>query len=135
MARKYQLNEYEIEILYVLWKAGKPLLVSEIAERGLNISTARATIRSMYERNLLEVAGRARSGSVFGRCYQPTIDVKDFEMDRMVNDFKEKACPDITVSGLVEAYLDGLDEDSLCQELDGLEQLVKEKYKEMEQTR
>lgn len=129
MGRKYQLSAYETKLLYILWKAGRPLLVSEIADRGLNISTVRAAIRSMYEKNLLEVAGRAKSGTVFGRCYQPAINLREYEMDKMVNDFKDRLSPEITVSTLAKAYLEGLDEGSRQEELEKLQQIIDENKK------
>lgn len=127
----YNLPEREVEILYVLWNAGRPLLASEIAEsdEDLKLATVHTTLKRMLKKNLIEVVDFAKSGNVFGRCYKPTIGLKEFELKRFSNDFKKKQCKEITASNLVSALLDSADNDSVLEELDGLEKMIKEKRK------
>lgn len=125
----YNLPEREIEILYVLWNAGRPLLASEIADSDseLKLATVHTTLKRMLKKNLIEVVDFAKSGNVFGRCYKPTISLKEFELKRFSNDFKKKQCSEITASNLVAALLENADKDSVLKELDGLEKMIKEK--------
>lgn len=87
---KYNLPERETEILYALWNAGRPLLASEIADvdEDLKIATVHTTLKRMLKKHLIEVVDFAKSGNVFGRCYQPTISLEEFELNKLSNDFK-----------------------------------------------
>ena len=102
---KYNLPERETEILYALWNAGRPLLASEIADvdEDLKIATVHTTLKRMLKKHLIEVVDFAKSGNVFGRCYQPTISLEEFELNKLSNDFKRKQCKDITKSRFVAA--------------------------------
>lgn len=61
----------EMDILHILWTAGEPLLASEIMESKdeLKLATVHTTLTRMLKKNLITVAGFARSGNVFGRRY------------------------------------------------------------------
>ncbi len=123
----FELPEREVDILYVLWNANRPLLASEIAEAqdDLKLATVHTTLKRMLKKGLIEVVDFAKSGNVFGRCYRPTIELKDFELKRFSNDFKKKQCRDITASNLVAALLDDADSDSVLEELNDLEEMIK----------
>ena len=68
----------------------------------------------------------AKSGNVFGRCYQPTISLKDFELSKLSNDFKKKQCKDITTSRFVAALLEEQDSSTALEELNELEKMIQE---------
>ena len=126
---EHQLTRREVEILYTMWNAGRPLMASEIADANeeLKIATVHTTLKRMLKNNLVEVANFAKSGNVYGRCYQPTMNLKDFELDKMVYDFKKKQSEDITTSNLVAALLDTEDDKTALEELDELEKLIQQK--------
>ena len=128
--KKYQLTPREVDILYVMWKAGKPLVASEIAGEELALATVHTTLKRMMKKNVVEVEGFAKSGDVFARCYQPTVSLMEFELAAFSDAYKSMTCRDITVTDLMKAYLDGLEGDTLLEELDGLERFIKEKRKE-----
>ncbi len=125
---KYDLPEREIEILYTLWNANRPLLASEMAEADeeLKLATVHTTLKRMLKKGLIEVVDFAKSGNVFGRCYQPTVTLKEFEMERLSSDFKKKQCKDITTSNFVAALLEEKDRHTAMEELDELEQMIQE---------
>ena len=125
---KYNLPERETEILYALWNAGRPLLASEIADvdEDLKIATVHTTLKRMLKKHLIEVVDFAKSGNVFGRCYQPTVTLKEFEMERLSSDFKKKQCKDITTSNFVAALLEEKDKHTAMEELNELEQMIQE---------
>lgn len=85
----------------------------------------------MLKKNLIEVVDFAKSGNVFGRCYQPTISMQEFELNKISNDYKRKKCLDITATNLVAALLSGQDNRMVQEELDRLEKLIQEKRKEI----
>lgn len=127
-SNEYNLPGREVEILYVMWKAEKPLLASEIVEADpeLKLATVHTTLKRMLKKNLIEVVDFAKSGNVFGRCYQPTISLKEYELSRISNDFRKKRCKDITASNLIAALLDDEDSDTALEELEELEKMIQE---------
>lgn len=127
------LPSREVEILYAMWNAGRPLLASEIAEadEDLKIATVHTTLKRMLKKNLIEVVDFAKSGNVFGRCYQPTISLKEFELSRLSDNYKKKKCKDIKASNLVAALLEDEDNSTALEELDELEKLILEKRKKL----
>ncbi|MCI8847108.1 MAG: BlaI/MecI/CopY family transcriptional regulator [Lachnospiraceae bacterium] len=125
---KYDLPEREVEILYTLWDAGRPLLASEMADEGeeLKLATVHTTLKRMLKKGLIEVVDFAKSGNVYGRCYQPTFGLQEFEMERLSNSFNKKRCKDITTSNFVAALLDAKESDEAMEELDELEKMIQE---------
>ncbi len=134
---KYDLPNREVEILYTLWEAGRPLLASEIAEADeeLKLATVHTTLKRMLKKELIEVVDFAKSGNVFGRCYQPTVSLEEFEMERLSGDFLEKRCKDITMSNFVAALLQKKDSDAAKEELDELEQMIQEQREKLKERR
>lgn len=130
---EYRLPDREVDILYVMWNAGRPLLASEIteAEEELKLATVHTTLKRMLRKNLIEVVDFAKSGNVFGRCYQPTISLREFELGKISSEFKNKKCKDITASNLVAALLDEETDRALEAELDELEKMIQERRKEI----
>ena len=126
---EYNLPGREVEILYVMWNAGKPMMASEIAEADeeLKLATVHTTLKRMLKKNLIEVVDFVKSGNVFGRCYQPTISLKEFELNKLANNSRKKRCKDITSSNLVASLLDNEDRSMGLKELDELERMIQEK--------
>lgn len=76
----------EMDILRILWAAGKPLLASEIMESNedLKLATVHTTLTRMLKKNLIAVADFVRSGNVFGRRYTPLVSRREFESQNPV---------------------------------------------------
>lgn len=131
--KDFNLPSREVEILYTMWNAERPLLASEIAEadEDLKIATVHTTLKRMLKKNLIEVADFAKSGNVFGRCYQPTISLKEFELSRLSNNYKRGTNKDIKASNLVAALLEDEDSATALEELDELEKMIQEKRKKL----
>ena len=128
---KYHLTQREIDILYALWNAGRPLMASEIADEELKLTTVHTSLKRMLKKNLVEVVDFVKSGNVYGRSYRPLLTLTEYEMDRFCNDFKNSRCGELSVAGLIEILLDGLDKETLKKELDDLEQTIKEIREEL----
>ena len=80
----------------------------------------------MLRKDLLEVVDFAKSGNVFGRCYQPTFTMKEFELDMLSTAFKNRRCKEITIANFIEELLKDMDTDEALVMLDELEKAVKE---------
>ena len=129
----FYLPDREVDILYVMWNAGRPLMASEITEANeeLKLATVHTTLKRMLKKNLIEVVDFAKSGNVFGRCYQPTLSLREFEMGKISSEFRNKKSSDITASNLVAALLNGEDNGKVQEELDKLEKMIQEKREEI----
>ena len=121
----------EVEILYVLWDAGRPLIASEIANDELKLATVHTTLKRMLKKNILEVVDFAKSGNVYGRCYSPTISLMEYEMYTLSELFKKRKCKEITLASFIAEILKDMDDASLLKELDELEQVIKQKRAEL----
>lgn len=88
-------------------------------------------IKENAEKNLLEVVDFAKSGNVFGRCYQPTISIMEFELDRLSAAFESRQCTEITLSKYIAALLDNMDKETALRELENLEKMIAEKRKSL----
>ena len=132
--RKFQVSERETDILYALWNAERPLMASEIANEELKLTTVHTTLKRMLAKNLVEVVDFAKSGNVFGRCYQPTISMMEFEMDKFASGFVKRNEKEVTITDLLEVLFQDADKETLMRELDDLEQLIKEMREEMEKS-
>ena len=115
--KEVRFSSREVDILYILWNAGKPMLASEILaiDQKLKPATVNTALKKMLEKELVVVADFVKSGNVSGRRYKPTITQKDFEMQKFST----------TAADLVNALSHNKDTDSVLEELDNLEEIIK----------
>ena len=115
--KEVRYSSREVDILYILWNAGKPMLASEIlaADEKLKPATVNTALKKMLEKELVVVADFVKSGNVYGRRYKPTITLKDFEMQKFSS----------TAADLVNALSRNTDTESVLEELDNLELIIK----------
>lgn len=77
--RKQVLTSRQFEILNILWDAGRPLLISEIAQRhSININTVQYGIKSLIKMGYVEVAEIVHSKNVLARTYQAIITKEEY---------------------------------------------------------
>ncbi len=120
---RFNLSVREIDILYALWKADRPLLASEISEADekLKLATVHTTLKRMLDKKIIKVADFVKSGNVFGRRYMPTITLQEFELNKL----------SATTSSLVSALPDNANNDFILEELDNLEQIIREQREKL----
>lgn len=106
-------------------------MASEMASEELKLATVHTTLKRMLRKNLLEVVGFAKSGNVFGRCYQPTFTMKEFELDMLSTAFKNRRCKEITIANYIAELLNRMEPEEALKMLDELEETVKELRKEI----
>ena len=83
----YHATKSQLEIMNVLWEAGTPLSRGDILERSTDKSWKDSSIHillnSLLEKNLIEEAGFARAGKVWGRLYAPAITIEEYYADAL----------------------------------------------------
>ena len=76
------LTKNELEIMDVMWEAGKPLSRGELMERSVDkswkSSSVHILLNSMMEKGALREAGFARCGKTCGRTYAPAVTVEEY---------------------------------------------------------
>ena len=77
MARKdeYALSKRELDVMNVLWEAGRPMIASDIpgVQPSLSINTVQSVLKKLLMRNFIEVDKIVHSGTVLTRSYRPII--------------------------------------------------------------
>lgn len=86
---KQDITVREMDVMRVLCRAKEPLIASEILKRddSLNLNTVQAVIRTLLEKQYIEVDSVVYSGTVLSRSYKPT----DLFYDKMIMNFVQQA--------------------------------------------
>ncbi len=117
---KKEISSYELDILKMMWRAGKPLSASEIG--GSEYEFTHYTIKIMCKKGLVKACDFSRHGDLFEFCYQPTINQQDFEKIRYM--YQETP-----TAKLKEKYIEKMNEDPQLQQLEKKINEKKEKLK------
>lgn len=129
MSRKKEstkLTSREVDVLNVLWDAGKPMIASDIVNRDkvLSINTVQTVLRELLKKGYVEVADIVYSGTVLCRSYKPTDLAIELTKQNFASQYK-KITKSISPSMLFAALLD--DEENEDELIQALESIIKEK--------
>lgn len=82
---RYHVTKSELEILNVLWTAGKPLSRADILEKSEDKTrkdnSIHILLNGLLKKELIKEDGFIRSGKVWGRLYAPTFTVEEYYAD------------------------------------------------------
>ena len=91
---KYEVTNSELEILQVMWRAGRPLSRAEIlslsTDKNWHDNSVHILLNSMLKKGLIQSPDFVRSGKVWARTYEPTLTTHDY----YVEFFKTYGWPD-----------------------------------------
>lgn len=83
----YDVTKSQLEILQVMWAAGKPLSRGEVLElswdKSWKGSSIHILLNGLLKKELIVEAGFARSGKVWGRLYAPAISLEEFYAEEL----------------------------------------------------
>lgn len=123
------LTKSELEVMEVLWQAGRPLSKTEILTMSENKtwkdSYIHLMLKSLLEKKAIVEAGRVRTGKTFGRLFSPKISCEEYYAKNVFNGGKERL--PILFSALVRS------EDLSPELIDQLEEMLEKRKKELEQ--
>lgn len=129
-----KLTKRELEIMTILWESEQPLIASDIAKRGDNmtINTAQALIKKLLQWEYVKVADIVYSGTVLSRSYTAVISRDDYEMQNILNSYQNIADKPKGMSRFVSAFLeDETNPELLLSEIDELQALLRAKKEEL----
>ncbi len=128
------LTKRELEIMTILWNTTEPLIASEIARRGnqLTINTVQALLKKLLKAGYIEVAEIVYSGTVLCRSYRPAITSDDYELGNIMNAYQRIKDKSRGISLFVSAFLGEEDNSGLLlEEIDELQELLRQKEQEL----
>lgn len=123
---KKALSPRQLEVMEILWKAGKDMTASEITNASsMAINTVQASLRSLMSKKYIEVGQIVYSGTVLSRSYVPVVTREEYL------DFSCKRLSEFSSSSLVMASLIGSTDNT--EMLDELEAMILKRKKELEE--
>lgn len=124
---KKNLSKHQLEVMKILWDSQTPLIASDIAKRHskLNLSTVQATLRVLIKLETVEVADIVYSGTVLTRAYRPTISRNEY-FNQTYRDISEGLSGVSLIASLI-------DKETSLEELDRLEEIIKNKRQEIKE--
>jgi len=123
--KKYEVTNKELDVLKTLWASDRPLTAKEIHENNQNLvlSTVQLSLKKLIKKNLVEIKDIVYSGTVLTRSYSPIISEEAF----VVNQFQN-----LNLSVLLSEFLGNNSSKIMYNELDELEELLKQKKSELQ---
>ena len=123
-----ELTKSEMEIMDVLWEAGKPLSRSDLLERSeektWKDSSVHILLNGLLQKNAIQEAGLVKRSKTYGRVFVPTLTREEYFASTI---FCHRHKPEIV--GLFEALL--LREDITLQDLEAIHNLVQKKMQSL----
>ena len=99
-----ELTKSEMEIMDVLWEAGKPLSRSDLLERSeektWKDSSVHILLNALLQKNAIQEAGLVKRSKTYGRVFVPTLTREEYFASTI---FCHRHKPEIV--GLFEALL------------------------------
>lgn len=129
------LTKRELEIMNILWNSEKPLIASDIAKNGdnLTINTVQALLKKLLKSGYIQIADIVYSGTVLCRSYRPSITSDDYELGNILNSYQKIADRPKGISRFVSALLeDEKEPEQLLREIDELQELLRKKEEELQ---
>lgn len=129
-----KLTKRELEIMTILWESQQPLIASDIAKHGDNmtINTAQALIKKLLQRDYVKVADIVYSGTVLSRSYTTAISRDDYEMQNILASYQNISDKQKGMSRFVSAFLEEeTNPELLLSEIDELQALLHAKKEEL----
>lgn len=122
-----KLSKRQYEIMCIMWNADRPLLASEIVKSrdDLNINTVQSSLKSLVEKEYIEVADITHSRTVLARTYQPLVS-KELYLQEMCSELDD----DLGAWGIVAALAE---QETDIRKLDKLEKLIAAAKKKLQE--
>lgn len=130
----YTFTKRELEVMEILWQSKKGMVASDIvkAKAGLSINTVQAVLRKLLAKKVITVGDIVYSGTVLSRSYEPLISKRNYELQKLKENFQNITVDDISTSNFVAALLDQeVDPEKALREINELENMLqsyKQKY-------
>lgn len=123
-----RLTKSEMEIMNVLWRAGRPLTRGDIlelsTEKTWQDNSIHILLNGMLKKNAIKPVGFSRSGKVWAREYAPNITVAEYYAENLFAQTSRKEYP-LLFSAMINS------EDVTPELLDELGELLQKRKQEL----
>lgn len=122
---KQRITIREMDVLKILFSAKTPLIATEILKRNddLNMNTVQSVLRSLLQKQFIEVDNVVYSGTVLSRSYRPT----ELSIANIMESIYETIALAKNFMPAVEIYTTILDNEKDVNVLDALQIILCEK--------
>ena len=124
-----ELTRNELEIMEVLWQAGRPITSAEIVKLSVKKtwkdSSIHILINSLLKKDAIREEGFVRTGKGYGRTFVPTDSGENYYAEYLA-DIASKTSTATLFSALLK------NSDLSKQDIEELDELLKKKKKELE---
>lgn len=123
---KKRLSKKQLDVMKIFWKNSTPLIASDIVKssKNLQINTVQACLRSLIQKEYIEIADIVYSGTVLTRSYHALISKEEY-----FNNTYEDIMGDSSSSQLMASLIE---EERDIEVLAQLEDLLQKKIRELE---
>ena len=128
-----KLTQRELEIMRILCEADKPLMVSEIVQRDKNgtIYSVQRIIQNLIKKDMVAVEGMAYNKKALGRTFKPLVSAETIELNNIQEMFSKIVSKNIAASHLIAALLPVDNSEQTLEELNRLEEMIRERKKQI----
>ena len=128
-----KLTQRELEIMRILCEADKPLMVSEIVQRDKNgtIYSVQRIIQNLIKKDMVAVEGMAYNKKALGRTFKPLVSAETIELNNIQEMFSKIVSKNIAASHLIAALLPADNSEQTLEELNRLEEMIRERKKQI----
>lgn len=124
-----ELTKSELEVMDVLWAAGRPLSRRDILELSTDKtwkdSSIHILLNGLLSKDAIKEAGFIRSGKTFGRLYAANISCEEYYAENVFSHSGKAVLP-----LLFSAFINS--EDVTSEEIAELEAIIQKRKKELE---
>lgn len=127
-----KLTKREIDVMRVLWEAEEALLVSEIVNRGGGtVYSVQRVMQSLLKKGMVAVDGHAYNNKTLGRKFKPLVSSESIEAEAIQELIGSLLNKSIAASHLLASLLPTDNSKDTLEELDRLEEMIKERKKQI----
>lgn len=126
MLDRKALSPRQLQVMEILWKAEGGMTASAIvkSDEELQINTVQASLRSLISKKYIKVGEIVYSGTVLSRSYVPLITREEY-LEMSCQKLSKMSSSPLLMASLIHGESDG-------QLLDKLEEMIKQRKKELE---
>lgn len=123
-----RLTKSEMEIMSVMWKAGRPLSRSEIltlsTDKSWQDNSIHILLNGMLKKDAIRPVGFTRSGKVWARQYEPNVTMQEYYTENLFSQTSQEEYP-LLFSAMINC------EDVTPELLDELDELLQKRKQEL----
>jgi len=131
--KKYNLSDNEEQILETMWRENRPLTRSEIINltenRRWKKSSIHVFLNRLLDKGSIRVDDIVKTSTNYGRTYEPTFSLKEYDMYRLKRNFEIVNPESSTISDFLSFIVKSKEVDN--KDIKDLENIIEDYKKEL----